>query len=69
MDPENFKQAWKSQSSQSRLKIDTELLLVPMVLVVKRNQSAESAITSELTERAAVSVPRLYAVLSVSLFS
>ena len=37
------------------------LLAVPVALVVKRNQSAASAITSELTVRVAVSVPRLYA--------
>ncbi|WP_088258116.1 hypothetical protein [Fimbriiglobus ruber] len=34
MDPDNFQQAWKTQSSQTRLTIDTELLLKE----VRRNQ-------------------------------
>ena len=34
MDPDNFKQAWKTQSSQTRLTIDAELLLKE----VRRNE-------------------------------
>ena len=39
--------------------METVLVLVPVALVVKRNQSAESAMMSELIVRADVSVPRL----------
>ena len=39
MDPDDFKQAWKTQSSQTRLTIDAELLLKD----VRRNQRCFAA--------------------------